>query len=121
MSFLKPFSKYFMSSNTFGNALGAREKRVIEDIRSKYAPEKIYVFGSHARGDVHEGSDLDLAIIKETGKRFQDRILDVLELGDYDIPIEPLVYTSAEFEAMRKRGNPLICTILEEGKLVYEK
>jgi len=110
-----------MASDNFCDILGKTERRVIEDIKSRYTPEKIYVFGSRARGDIHESSDLDLAIIKETDKRFQDRILDVLELGDYGIPIEPLVYTSAEFEAMRRRGNPLVCTILKEGKLLYEK
>jgi predicted nucleotidyltransferase len=111
-----------MSSNTFGKEFcGAESERVIRDIKTKYAPERIYVFGSSARGDLHEGSDLDLAIIKETDKRFQDRILEVLELGDYGIPVEPLVYTPDEFERMRKRGNPLIQTILEEGKLVYER
>jgi hypothetical protein len=96
-------------------------QRIIEDIRKKYSPEKIYIFGSYARGDIHDGSDLDLAIIKETDRRFQDRILDVLELGEYDLPIEPLVYTPSEFENMRNRGNGFINGILKEGKLVYER
>lgn len=94
---------------------------VLSDIGRKYNPEKIYVFGSYARGDVYEGSDLDLVIIKDTNKRFQDRISDVLELNDYEIAVEPLVYTPKEFEEMRERGNALIHTVLKEGKLVYEK
>ena len=42
------------------------------------------------------------------------RIERVLELTD--LPIEPLVYTPAEFEELVRAGNPFILRVLREGK-----
>ena len=45
-----------------------------------YNPERIILFGSGARGDTDEYSDLDIAIIKETDERFLDRLETVCDL-----------------------------------------
>lgn len=95
--------------------------QVVDCIVRHYDPEKIIVFGSYARGDIHEGSDLDLLIVKDTAERFTDRIGDVLRLCDFDIPVEPLVYTPDELRRMAERGNDFILTALGEGKVVYER
>lgn len=60
----------------------------------------VYLYGSFAKGEVHEGSDIDLIIVGDFGERFFDRIGKILELTD--LPIEPLVYTRAEFKEMMK-------------------
>ncbi|MBI4318845.1 MAG: nucleotidyltransferase domain-containing protein [Chloroflexi bacterium] len=86
-----------------------------------YNPEKVIVFGSYARGDVHEGSDLDLIIVKETHERFTDRIGTVLRACDFDVAVEPLVYTPAELQRMVDRGSDFILTALKEGRVVYER
>ncbi len=86
-----------------------------------YDPDKVIVFGSYARGDIHEGSDLDLLIIKDTPERFTDRIGTVLRACSFDTAIEPLVYTHAELQRMIDRRNDFILTALREGKVAYEK
>lgn len=86
-----------------------------------YDPEKIILFGSYARGDIHEGSDVDVLIIKETQERFTDRIGAVLRACDLDTAVEPLVYTPAELRGLVDRGSDFILTALTEGKVVYEK
>ena len=70
---------------------------IIQSIISNYAPQKIVLFGSYARGDAHEGSDIDLMLIKETSMRFIDRIADVIRLNNTLISLEPLVYSPFEF------------------------
>ena len=55
---------------------------IIQSIINNYDPQKIVLFGSYARGEVHEGSDIDLMVIKETSKRFIDRIADVIKLNN---------------------------------------
>ncbi len=73
----------------------------------------MYVFGSFVTGDLHEGSDIDLLVVADFPEPFLDRIARVLAMTD--LPIEPLVYTQAEFRAMRERGNPLVREVLETG------
>lgn len=39
-------------------------KTIVEPIARKYGVERVYLFGSYARGDVNENSDVDLRIDK---------------------------------------------------------
>jgi len=77
------------------------------------------LFGSYARGEAHEGSDIDLMVIKETSKRFIDRIADVIKLNKTLITLEPLVYSPLEFETIKKEKRDFIMTIEEEGIEIY--
>jgi len=93
------------------------KRRIVED----YEPEKIILFGSLARGDYHELSDIDMIIIKRTRKRFLDRIGDVLLLNDTDMHLECFVYTPEEFSKMIEEENPFIEEALKSGVVLYEK
>ena len=88
--------------------------RVVEELKEKLPVSRVYLFGSFARGKVHEGSDIDLLIVGDFPERVFTRIERVLELTD--LPIEPLVYTPAEFEELVRAGNPFILRVLREGK-----
>ena len=51
---------------------------IVRILLDQYGPiEKIILFGSAARGDDDEYSDLDLILIKETSKRFVERLVEV--------------------------------------------
>lgn len=103
------------------NLENAPAKRVINRIIRRYRPKKIIVFGSYARGDIHQGSDLDLVIIKNTKEKFLRRMDRVLNLCDGEIAVEPLIYTETEFKKMLKEGNDFLETVSKEGKVVYER
>ena len=77
--------------------------------------KKIILFGSFARGDYHENSDIDLIIIGDFSRRFFDRIGKMLDLVPSDLYIEPLVYTKEEFNKMRENGNSFILTAISDG------
>jgi predicted nucleotidyltransferase len=107
-------------------ALDAQGWAVIRHIAAGYRPQRIIVFGSYARGDVHEGSDLDVLIVQPTaeGVRFTDRIGQVLALCwevTTALEVQPLIYTPDELARMRSRGNDFICTALAEGVVVYDQ
>ena len=36
---------------------------IVSSIAARYGVEKVYIFGSRARGDDHEGSDYDFSIV----------------------------------------------------------
>ncbi len=93
--------------------------KVVDALRS-YEPERIYIFGSWASGEQDEMSDLDIVVIKQTSLPFFDRIREVLRLLPGNIgPVDVLVYTPEEFEAMRREGNAFAEHVAEEGRLIY--
>jgi predicted nucleotidyltransferase len=71
-------------------------------LKSKHKVKRVYLYGSFARGDFHQGSDIDLIIVGEFEGRMHQRIGKILDLTS--LPVEPLVYTEAEFEQMRERA-----------------
>jgi len=96
-------------------------KKLIEEVRKfvkklkKELPVKeVYLYGSFARDEIHEGSDIDLLIVGEFRERFFDRIGKILDLTE--LPIEPLVYTSEEFEELKTSVNPFITEVLRTAK-----
>lgn len=102
-----------------GPGLHPDVERILKQIMA-YDPERVVLFGSAARGDMAEGSDIDLIIVKETDRRFLDRLADVFELLDI-APVDALVYTQAELDRLVAEGNDFITTALDEGVVIYER
>ena len=96
--------------------------KAILPVLEKGGAKKAILFGSYARGDADEYSDIDLIIIAESNRPFIERFKDYLDLWKVS-PIKAmdvLVYTSQEFEEMKGRGNFFIQQVVEEGKVIYE-
>ncbi len=100
------------------------KKKIRQLIKSllPYQPERIFLFGSWARGEEDELSDIDLVVIKQTSTPFLERLREVstllpAEIGGVDI----LVYTPDEFAAMQREGNAFAEMITEEARLIYEQ
>ena len=81
---------------------------------------KAIVFGSVARGDADEWSDLDLVIIADTTRPFLERYRDFEGLYDVWPRLDLLIYTPAEFARMREEGRPFIEHVLAEGVVIHE-
>jgi hypothetical protein len=88
-------------------------RALAEQLRIRYRASKILAFGSYALYELNEGSDIDLLIVGEFTERFHKRIAAVLGLTK--LPIEPLCYTTAEFEQLVRDKNPFITAVLEEA------
>ncbi|MGQ9617302.1 MAG: nucleotidyltransferase domain-containing protein [Spirochaetota bacterium] len=75
----------------------------------KLNPQAIILFGSLARGDINEGSDVDILVIANFKEPFLDRIKTLLDLNDRKgLPLEPVGYTPAEFKKMQMGKNRFI-------------
>ncbi len=84
-------------------------------------PERVYLFGSRARGEGDRDSDFDLLIVVPTSELpgyARDRIA-LRALRGLRIPADVVVLTRKEFD--RKRG--VVCslpaTVDREGELLY--
>ncbi len=96
-------------------------KRILEILKEKYTPEKIVLFGSLANKELHEWSDIDLLIIKETTKRPIERILEVSRLIKPKVGIDLFIYTPEEYEFLLKERFSFLIKVLKTGKVMYEK
>jgi len=78
----------------------------------------ILLFGSRARGDFSDESDIDVAIIvRELTQKLKDKILDEvaqLEL-EYDMPISLLVFSEEDYHHLKKRERRIVLDIEREG------
>src|SRR5450759_378716 len=71
-------------------------------IVERFAPERIVLFGSRARGDHQPESDYDLIVVLDTplARGERDRpIRDALHGAEHHVDV--IVYTPAEFERSR--------------------
>ena len=93
---------------------------IVEQIITKYKPEKVILFGSAARGDSGPQSDVDLLIIKKDTPHFgADRIRQLSKMIKRSIPVDFLIYRPDELEKRLIMGDPFLKMIIEEGKVLY--
>jgi predicted nucleotidyltransferase len=86
----------------------------------KYAPERIILFGSAARGDPHPDSDADFLIIKrECPPLGRDRVRELNRLIHRNIAVDFLVYRPDEFESRLAMGDPFLSAIVREGRVLH--
>ncbi|MGA9099997.1 MAG: nucleotidyltransferase domain-containing protein [Methanotrichaceae archaeon] len=91
-------------------------EKILNKLRKDPSVRLVLLFGSLARGDASENSDIDLIVVKETEKRFLDRLDEFYD--DAREAMDILVYTPQEFEYMKVR--PFVKRALQEGKILYE-
>lgn len=108
--------------------MASEARKVIQDIVRKlvaeYAPQKVILFGSYARGTPRPDSDIDLLIVKETSERFIDRWVTVRRLlSDPQrlIPLETIILTPQELAHRLEVGDQFIAEILEKGEVLYAR
>jgi predicted nucleotidyltransferase len=84
-----------------------------------YAPEKVILFGSLARGEGRWDSDADILVVMPfEGSSFEQR-LTMLELGAPSFPVD-LLLCRPEAAAQRYGwGDPFIREALDHGELLH--
>lgn len=95
-----------------------RIRKIGERIKKEYRAEKVILFGSYARGEATEDSDIDLFIVAPTKERFFQRMATVRRLiRDLrnGLPVAPIVLTAKELEKRKKAEDPFVEEILAAG------
>lgn len=95
---------------------------MVDRIVKQFQPNRIILFGSQARGDTDESSDVDLMVVLD---HIPNKHRTAVEIGSSlrDVPISKdiVVVTPEEIE----REGDVIGTVtyeaLQEGRIMYEK
>lgn len=93
-----------------------------ERIRAIFAPihpRLLLLFGSRARGDADELSDIDIIVVYDTEKRFLDRLAELYRLWDLPGAVDILAYTPEEFTRMKETSD-FVATAVEQGRVIFE-
>lgn len=102
-----------------------RQTKIINQIKKlmkHVAPQsEVILYGSQARGDAHEDSDIDLLILVDKDKlsyqeqvAITDPLFDLESQYNYKIAISPLVYTRQQWYN-RPFQTPFYLNVMNEG------
>jgi len=94
---------------------------IVRRLVAAYQPERIYLFGSIARGDAGGDSDYDLMVIvpdDASGER-RDSDLAYRALRGTGLAADVLVWTRSRFDRRAHVVASLPATILREGRLLH--
>jgi uncharacterized protein len=88
---------------------------------AEFQPEQVWLYGSHAWGDPHEGSDVDLLVVvshsDETPIRRSQRAHR--SLRGLRMPKDVLVETRQEVDRVKERKTSLENLIFTRGRKLY--
>lgn len=97
-------------------------KEIVGRILRVTQPEKIILFGSYARGEATEKSDIDIFIIQDSDLPRYKRSTPIrLALRGLFPSKDIIVYTPAEVEEWKSASTSFIASVLREGKILYER
>jgi predicted nucleotidyltransferase len=95
----------------------------------KLKPYKVILFGSYARGNPTEDSDLDVLVVldsDEVARTFDDRmnrwniIYPAVLETNRKIALDVITYSKTEYEYLLKEKDFFVEEIVNTGKVLYE-
>ena len=105
--------------------ISKKQIKIVTDCIVKiYKPDKIILFGSYAMETQNAKSDLDIMVISDREKdvpRYKRDLQVRLAIPDINIPKDILFYTSEEIEKWKDVKLSFVRSVLDDGKVVYEK
>ena len=95
---------------------------MVERIATQFDPEKIFLFGSQARGDANDDSDVDFLVVMDfKGTKIKKMVEIGVALHDFHIPMDILISTPEEFEWRKNYIGTIEWPAVHEGKLLYAR
>lgn len=102
--------------DNYSQALNNLVQRIVQEI----APLRIILFGSGARNNINDDSDIDLLVVMPEGThRRKTAQLLYRNIINISIPFDILVVTSSDLEKYKDSLGLIYREILIEGKQVY--
>ena len=84
-----------------------------------YAPEKVILFGSLARGEGRWDSDADILVVMAFEGRHLAKIREMRRLCPVRFPLDLLVRRPEEVEERYRGGDPVVREALDHGEVLH--
>ena len=99
---------------------------MVQAIVDEVDPEQVILFGSRARGDEREHSDVDLIVVEAEPfgprrSRHKELVRLYHALAGFRVPADVLVYSHEDIDYWRDSLNHVLARALREGKVLYER
>lgn len=95
-------------------------RQYARDVAEHFQPEKIILFGSHAYGQPHADSDVDILVVMPARNEI-DQAVRIDRLINPAFPLDLIVCTPKNVAWRLKEGDSFLREILTKGKVLYEK
>ena len=95
---------------------------IVPLIVSLASPEQIVLFGSYARGDNKENSDIDLLIIKKdlkNDREINNKLYEAFFENNINIPIDLISIDYNKYMELNSQIGYIYKTIKEQGRVIY--
>lgn len=100
----------------------AKIQEIVHRIVERFDPEKIILFGSHARGSAGPDSDADLLVVMSVAGSRRKKATEIdLALVGVDLPADVILVTPEELERNRNQIGTIIHPAVHEGKVLYDR
>ena len=92
----------------------------VELLRMAANPVRIILFGSYARGDIKETSDLDFLVVEKEIKARRKEVVRLRDvLSPLRVPVDILVVSEKSYTEWKDTPGTVIYEAAIEGKVVY--
>ena len=92
-------------------------------IVDRFQPEQVILFGSCARGDEHEHSDLDLMVVLRPGQESpgHGNPIHAAISEQFVLPVDLLIRSYEAFAKYRPNPNSMLSRMLEDSEVLYDR
>ncbi len=99
---------------------------IVQAIVTEVNPEQVILFGSRARGDARQNSDLDLLVVESqpfgSGRSAHDEEVKLLRaVAGFDVDTDVLVCSRDDFDYWKGALNHVLARAAREGIVVYAR
>ncbi|HEY8271742.1 MAG TPA: nucleotidyltransferase domain-containing protein [Pseudobdellovibrionaceae bacterium] len=90
---------------------------IVSKLKAHFKPEKIFLFGSRAKGTSTPDSDYDLLlVVKNSDKTLRERMREARQvLRGRTVAVDIFIYTSVEFDELKEEFSSIAYTAFTEG------
>jgi predicted nucleotidyltransferase len=95
-------------------------RQYARQVAKRFHPEKIILFGSHAYGEPHPDSDVDILVVMPARNEI-DQAVRIDRVIDPQFPLDLIVCSPKNLAWRLKEGDSFLQEVMTKGKLLYEK